>query len=133
MRNYHIFISHAWNYSQHYKTIRQWLNATPYFRWSDYSVPVHDPLDVNTNYDLRARLRNQIAASSCVIVVSGMYSAYSKWIDYEIDTAVDLGKPIIGIRPWGQGRVPIKIQNNADVMIYWQSSSLINAIRMFAL
>ena len=55
------------------------------------------------------------------------------YIDYEIDEAIRFGKPIIGLRPWGQERVPSKILNNATVMVGWNRDSLISAIRQYAL
>ena len=62
-----------------------------------------------------------------------MYASYSKWIDYEINEAIRFGKPIIGLRPWGQERVPSKILNNATKMVGWNRDSLISAIRQYAL
>lgn len=62
-----------------------------------------------------------------------MYVAYSNWIDFEIDVANDLEKPIIGVKPWGQERIPTKVQNNADIMVGWNSNSVVNAVRIYAL
>jgi len=76
---------------------------------------------------------NRISISSCVIILSGMYAKYSRWIDYEIDTTISMGKPIIGLIPWGQERIPLKIRENADVMIGWNSSPLIQAVRDHAI
>lgn len=61
-----------------------------------------------------------------------MYANYSGWIDYEIDEAVRMGKPIIAVEPWGQERIPYKISSCATVIVGWNSSSVINAIRMYA-
>jgi MTH538 TIR-like domain (DUF1863). len=61
-----------------------------------------------------------------------MYATYSEWIDYEIDEAVRMGKVIIGVKPWGQERVPVKIQNNATVMVGWNKASVIKAIKDYA-
>lgn len=110
-----------------------WLDNTGYFKFSNYSVCCDKPLDTKTNDELKQALTNRISACSCVIVVSGMYTSYSKWIDYEIDEAIRFGKPIIGLRPWGQERVPSKILNNATVMVGWNRDSLISAIRQYAL
>jgi len=66
-------------------------------------------------------------------VLSGMYASYSKWIDFEIDTAIHIKKPIIGVRPWGQERVPLKIQDASIVLVGWNSSSVVNAVRSYAL
>lgn len=133
MKRYHIFISHAWDYNNQYNTIQRWLNDATYFTWTDYSVPITKPLHVSGKNDLKQRLENRIAMSSCMIVISGMYATYSEWIDYEIDIAVKYKKPIIGIRPWNQQRVPIKIQQNATTLVGWNSASVISAIRQFAL
>ena len=133
LRDYHILISHSWSYNNHYKTIKDWLDNTGYFKFSNYSVCCDKPLDTKTNDELKQALTNRISACSCVIVVSGMYTSYSKWIDYEIDEAIRFGKPIIGLRPWGQERVPSKILNNATVMVGWIRDSLISAIRQYAL
>lgn len=135
MANYHIFISHAWKYSDSYNTVVRWLNEAEdegKLTWSNYSVPEHDPLiDPDTTVGknkLKEMLKNQIRPSSKVIVISGMYVAYSDWIDFEIDTAVSMEKYIIGLKPWGQEKVPTKVQDNADIMVGWNKQSLIDAI-----
>ena len=133
LRDYHILISHSWDYSSQYETVRSWLNATSYFTWTDYSVPITRPLSVNGVDDLKQRIRNRISFCSCVIILSGMYVTYSDWIDFEIDTAAAMRKPIIGVKPWGQERVPLKVQNNASVMVGWNSLSIVDAVRNYAL
>lgn len=62
-----------------------------------------------------------------------MYTLYSEWIDYEINEAIRMNKPIIAIKPWGNERVPLKIQNNATVLVGWNSASLLSTIRNYAL
>lgn len=62
-----------------------------------------------------------------------MYTLYSEWIDYEINEAIRMNKPTIAIKPWGNERVPLKIQNNATVLVGWNSASLISTIRNYAL
>ena len=61
-----------------------------------------------------------------------MYANYSKWIDYEINTAKALNKPIIGVKPWGQERTPLKIQWDSTILVGWNSSSIVDAIRNYA-
>lgn len=133
LRDYHILISHSWDYNDQYTTVKGWLDSTSYFRWTDYSVPITKPLDVDGIRAQKQSIRNRISMCSCVIILSGMYVAYSDWIDYEIDTAVSLGKPIIGVKPWGQERVPLKVQNSADIMVGWNASSVVDAVRQYSL
>ena len=133
LRNYHILISHSWDYNNNYETIKDWLSASKYFLWTDYSVPVTKPLTASGVSELKQKIRNRISLCSCVIILSGMYVSYSDWIDFEIDAAVEMGKPIIGVKPWGQERVPTKVQDNADIMVGWNTASVIDAVRRYAL
>lgn len=135
MNTYNIFISHAWKYSEHYKKIVQWLNEAQNdgkFNWKNYSVPQHDPLiDPNTTVGknkLKSELKEQIRPASKVIILAGMYASYSDWIDFEIDTSVGFGKYIIGVKPWGQERIPSKVSSNSKVLVGWNKDSVINAI-----
>lgn len=125
---YHIFISHAWRYDEAYNTIIDWLKRWP-VSYKNYSVPEASPLHVGSKAELKRDLTEQIKHANCVIVISGMYAAYSDWIDYEIDEAVRMGKYIIGVRPRGQEHVPLKIQQNAAKMVGWNSSSVVHALR----
>ena len=90
-------------------------------------------LDVSGKRELKEKLCNRISMCSCVIILSGMYVSYSEWIDYEIDTAIELGKPIIGVKPRGQERIPSKVSNNAVVMVGWNSNSVVQAVRDYVL
>lgn len=125
---YNIFISHAWKRSEHYKKIVKWLDDSD-IEYKNYSVPEDDPLETKTKKELKESLTNQIKPSSCVIILAGMYAAYSDWIEYEIDEATRMGKYIIGVEPWGQEKVPTIVSNNADVMVGWNSDSVVNAIK----
>ena len=133
LRNYHILISHSWDYSVDYETIKGWLDDAKNFSWTNYSVPLSKPLDVKTKKELREKIRSRMSLCSCIIILSGMYVSYSEWIDYEIDTALELGKPIIGVKPRGQERIPTKVSNNADVMVGWSSASVVQAVRDYTL
>ena len=130
-----IFISHAWRYSSAYSTVVDWLDnarGNRQFDYKNYSVPIHDPLIDPSSYYGKAQLKDglteQIRHASVVIIISGMYAAHSEWIEYEIHEAVRMGKYIIGLKPWGQERIPFVILNNANVMVGWNRDSLINAI-----
>lgn len=133
LRDYHILISHSWDYSTDYEKIKKWLDDASNFIWTNYSVAITNPLDVNGKRELEEKLYNRISLCSCIIILSGMYVSYSEWIDYEIDTAVALRKPIIGVKPRGQERIPSKVSNNVDVIVGWNSSSIVQAVRNYAL
>ena len=40
-----------------------------------------------------------------------------------------MGKTIIGVRPWGQERVPTIVEAAADVTVGWNRASVVDAVR----
>ena len=124
-----LFISHAWSYSNHYTTLVNWLNEEANFSWRNCSVPSHDSLPDKTTLGLKAGITRQISPAQAVIILGGMYAAHSAWIDYEISEAVRMGKTVIGVRPWGAERIPQTVQNAATVMVGWNRTSIVQAIR----
>lgn len=133
LKNYRLLISHSWKYSTQYQTIVGWLDSTLYFKWSNHSVSADNPLNTKIKKELKEQLTQQMRGCSAIIVVTGMYASYSEWIDYEIDEAIRMNKPIIGIKPWGNERVPKKISDNTTTLVGWNSASLISAVRNYAL
>jgi len=133
LKTYDIFISHAWRYSDDYDCLVKLLNEAQNFKWRNYSDPEHDPVidpnDVVGRRKLEKELDEQIRPVNCVIVISGMYAAYSNWIQTEINIATSYMKPIIGIKPWGQERVPQAVQDVAVKMVGWNTDSIVSAIR----
>ena len=124
-----IFISHAWLYSSHYWKIVQWFDGAANFDWKNCSVPSHDSLPDKTTVGLKKGMTRQVSPAQVAVILSGMYAAHSSWIEYEIEGAKRMGKTIIGVKPWGQERVPLIIQDNANVVVGWNSASVVQAVR----
>jgi hypothetical protein len=133
LREYRVFIGHCWAYTEDYYRLEHMLDAAPNFKWSNFSVPEHDPFYTASEAELYEALRSQIKPTAIVIILSGMYVAYRDWIQREIDLAVEMEKPVIGIVPRGQEKVPQDVQNAALEMVGWNTSSIVNAIRRWAL
>ncbi|WP_018922935.1 TIR domain-containing protein [Salsuginibacillus kocurii] len=129
LKNYRCFISHAWKYNDSYYKLVNMLNEAPRFKWSNHSVPKHDSLDTTSNKELEKELREQIAGTNIVIIISGMYYGHSKWILKEIEIAENMNKPIIAIKPRGQQKTPSEIKVKANELIGWNTYSIVSAIR----
>ena len=71
----------------------------------------------------------KIAGTSCVLILAGVYSTYSKWIYKEIEISKAFGKPIIAIEPWGAEKTSTIVKNNADIIVKWQGASIVKAIK----
>jgi hypothetical protein len=127
---YRIFISHAWAYNEEYYKLEKWLLEYPNLLVRNYSVPKHDPFDDGTK--LTKKLLDQMEPVQVVIILAGMYAARRDWIQFELEQAVRMGKPIIGVKPWGQERVPVSIQENATVIHGWNIDPIVRSIRQLA-
>ena len=126
-----LFISHAWRYDSHYHTIVHWFDSAENFAWKNCSVPSDDALPDKTSAGLSAGITRQISPAQGVIILAGMYTTHSSWIDYEINEAVRMGKIIIGVKPWGAERVPLKVQAAATIMVGWNRESVIQSVREY--
>lgn len=65
-------------------------------------------------------------------MIGGMYNLYHKWMQYEADEALRMGKPIIAIMPRGGVYMPVELQAKATTQVGWSSVSIVNAIRALA-
>lgn len=133
LKTYHIFISHSWAYPDAYEGLIKLLSKDPNFSYSDYSVPKDDPIhNAGTSKELYDAIKAQVSKASVVIIMAGVYSTYSKWINKEIEIAQTeflIPKPIIAVEPWASEKTSVKVKDAADKIVGWNSSSIINAIK----
>ena len=129
---YNIFISHSWAYSDAYEKLVNLLDNDWHFQYKNYSVPKNDPIH-NAIYDwqLKEAIKRQMQPASCILILAGVYSTYSKWINIEISLAQEMGKKIIAIEPWGATRTSAIVKNAADEVVGWNTNSIVRAIRGF--
>lgn len=118
--------------------MQNWLiffDKYPSFKWSDYSVPINDPIHTRgTDRELYEAIKGKIQLVNCVVIMAGVYSSYSKWINKEIEISKQIfDKPIIAVEPWDSERTSILVKENADVVVKWNSASIISAIRDYSL
>jgi len=133
LRIYNLFVSHAWAYNDDYYRLIEMLDDAPNFHYRNLSVPEHDPLHAGSRQQLEQDLYDQIRPTSIVIILGGMYVPHHDWIQREIDIALEMDKPILGIAPWGSQVIPVAVQNSADEIVGWNTESIVNAIRRLAL
>lgn len=133
-KTYNLFISHSWTYEDAYKKLTQLLDDATGFTWRDYSVPKDDPIHKASNQQLlEEALRRKMRSVHCVLILAGVYAAYSKWINIEIELAKELKKPIIAIEPWGAEKTSAKVKESADRIVKWRTQSIVDAVREVAI
>ncbi|EJL98914.1 TIR-like domain-containing protein (DUF1863) [Pseudomonas sp. GM102] len=133
MQTYHLFISHSWNYSDAHDNLVRLLNAKPDFAFKNFSVPPDNPIiGAKTDKQLEEAIENKIRLCSAVLIMAGMYSTYSKWINKEIAIARRMGKVIIAIKPFGAERISTVVRRATHAECAWNTNSIISAIRTHA-
>lgn len=135
LKDYRIFISHAWKYGDDYNRLTSMLSNYMFFSYINYSAPKEKPLfppgTPYTSSDIAQKITDKISPSQITLVLSGMYGAYSDWMKYEIDESRRMNKPIIGIYPRGQLYAPQYVTQNATEMVFWNTESIVRAIRKY--
>ena len=132
-KTYNLFISHSWNYSDAYTKLTSMLDNRSHFIYKNFSVPKDDPIHNAPNEKLLYEaIKRQIQLSHVVILMSGVYSTHSKWINKEILIATkefSIKKPILAIEPWGSERTSKVVTDAADLVVGWNTESIITGIR----
>jgi len=132
MRHYNIFISHSWAYGDAYDKLIKMLNADPRFNFRDYSVPKDDPIhNAPNSAALSTAIQNQMRFCDVIIILAGVYSTYSNWINKEITLAKGFTnpKPILAIEPWASEKTSQIVKKHADKIVKWSTSSIVSGIR----
>jgi len=133
MKVFNLFISHSWTYGDQYERLVDLLAFQTYFEFKDYSVPRDDPVHTSGSVQkLREAIWRQMRPAHVVLVLAGVYATYSRWIKEEINLAKEMGKPIIAVAPWGADKISSVVRENADRIVRWNSSSIVQAIRELA-
>lgn len=58
-----------------------------------------------------------------------MYTSHSEWMDWELDKAIDLDIPIVGVIPKGQERISTTVSSRSVADVRWNTESIVAAIR----
>lgn len=131
--NYRLFISHAWSYHDDYTRLIDLLDNANDFIYSNYSVPRDDKFGRMTANQLKEELKDQIRPINCFVALAGVYMSHSDWIQFELDFADLIRKPIIGIKPWGNSNVSSAVSDVAQEIVGWNTDSIVDAIRKYSI
>ena len=136
MRDYNIFISHSWAYSDNYKQLIELLKKASYFPFKDFSVPKDDPIhNAPTSQALYDAIKQQMSYSNVILVLAGVYATYSNWIEKEIHIAkfeFSLPKKILAIELWASEKTSKLVKDNSDKIIGWNGQSIADAVKELA-
>ena len=99
-------------------------------------VPGAESIKGNLNALTEIAIKNKIRPCHVVIIMAGVYSTYSKWINKEIKISLEEfsnPKPILAIEPWGSQKTSKVVKDAADLCVGWNTESIVGGIRELAL
>lgn len=132
MKNYTIFVSHSWDHSDDLDGLHSLLGRRGYFSYDAREVTRDNPINsFNATY-IKSKLREKIRSADILLDLAGIYAGHSKWMQWEIETAKELGVPIVGIIPRGQERISRIVYDNSVADVRWNAESIVEAIRNYS-
>lgn len=128
-RDLNIFISHSWGSHEELLRLRNLLNERPYFRAQFSEVSKDVPINSFNAVYIKRVLGEKIRSSNVLLAISGIYASHSLWMQWEMDTAIKYGIPVIGVIPHGATRVSQIVAAKAIEQVRWSTESIVDAIR----
>jgi hypothetical protein len=125
-----LFVTHAWETSDDYLRVFEYLESARNFFYRNYSTPDKPPPAGADKEARREDLRRQIAPVEAVVALASLNDTHAELLTFELLFAQASHKPVILMKPFGQRRdVPKTILDLADETIDWDERALVDAIR----
>jgi len=131
-KEYHIFISHSWSYPEDLENLRSLLKERDYFNVEFEEASADEPINSTNATYIKQRLKQKIENSNIVLGIAGIYASYSEWMAWELDKAIELDVPIVGVIPHGQERISATVSSRSKEDVRWNTESIVAAIRKWA-
>jgi hypothetical protein len=128
MPNRHVFLSFVAEDLTLVNLFRgQARNKNSNLTFDDYSVKV--PYNSTRADYIRGRIRAQIRASSVLVCLVGRQTSRSRWVNWEIQTANQMGKRIIGVRlrP-ARDPLPVALAEARARIVAWDIPAIVSLI-----
>jgi hypothetical protein len=123
-----LFVTHAWENSDDYLRVFEYLESARNFFYRNYSRPEHHP--GGDKEAQRENLRQQIAPVEAVIGLSSLFHTHQELLTFELLYARAVHKPVILMKLFGSHKeLPKEILGLANELIEWDERALVDAIR----
>jgi len=123
-----LFITHAWDASDDYLRIFEYLESARNFFYKNLSAP--DKAPSGGKEADREELRRQMAQAECIIALPSLYSKNSELLAFELNFAKASDKPVILMRPFGaNASLPKEITSLSDQIVDWDGRALVDAVK----
>jgi len=122
-----VFVAHCFEPDQSYLRVFEYLESSYNFYYRNCSNP---DVQVSNREAIRDELRKQITLSEIVIIPAAEYRTHHELIDFMLNCAKGLDKPVIVMEHFGvKEKIPVQLEALADEIIEWNERSIADAIR----
>ena len=122
-----VFVSHAFEQADDYDRVFEYLESAHNFYYRNCSNP---ELRITDRDAMKEELRKQVSLAEVVIVPSGMYRQYRELIDFQLNCAKGLDKPVIVLESFGvKEKLAVQLEALGDEIVEWNERSIADAIR----
>lgn len=123
-----LFVTHAWEHSDDYLRVFEYLESARNFFYRNFSTP--DQRVVGDREALRENLRKQIAPVEAVIGLASLYEAHQDLLTFQLLYAQACNKPVVLMRSFGAHKaVPKALAELANEVVDWDERALVDAVR----
>ncbi len=130
-KDYKIFISHSWSYTEDLEALQKLLNARGYFNVTFLEATKKTPINSENAPYVKSVLKDRILKSDIILALAAVYATHSDWMIWELETAKANKIPIVGVIPRGQERISIEVSSRSIVNVRWNTESIVDAIRTY--
>src|SRR5882757_3220262 len=126
-----LFVSHVFQPDDDYYRVFEYLESSHNFYYRNCSDMTQVPQGAaRSDEALKEVFRQQIGQAEVVIIPSAQYRAMKDWLDFQLNCAKGLEKPVIVLEAFGvKEKLPVQLEALADEVIEWNERSLVDAIR----
>ena len=114
------------------EALKKLINERGYFSATYEESTKDNPINSENESYVKTRLAKKIGDSDIILALAGVYASHSSWMEWELDKAIELGTPIVGVIPRGQERISSVVSSRSIVDARWNTESVVAAIRAHA-
>jgi hypothetical protein len=122
-----VFVGHVFEPQDDYHRVFEYLESSHNFYYRNCSDPGKQ---LNGNSEaMKEELRRQISQAEIVIIPAGLYRRNEQWVDFQLNCAKGLDKPVLVLETFGvKEKLPVQLEALSDEIIEWNERSLADAI-----
>jgi hypothetical protein len=125
---FRVFVTHAWDNSDDYLRVFEYLESANNFFYKNCSTPDHMP--AGDKEALRESLRQQIAPAEVIIALPSLAEANRDLLQFQMIFAQAAHKPVVLMKTFGSAAPMAKaIAELSDEIVDWDARTLVDSIK----